>query len=78
MAKWMRSDEGIPAELVRYDPVIYGPGVEGIRTWRRCAVEYLNAHEDKQMPFGVHGDQLDVFMESLRRMGAYDEVNVAD
>jgi hypothetical protein len=71
VARWTRTDEGIPPELIAYDPAIYGPGDEGIRTWRRAAVDYLNDHPDKVMPFGIHGDVLEVFRESLRHMGAY-------
>jgi hypothetical protein len=43
----------------------------GVDLRRRDAVEWLNSHPGKRMPFGQFGDQLDCLREGLRLMGAY-------
>jgi hypothetical protein len=74
LARWSRDSEGIPWRIASFDVIDWGPGDEGIRAWRRAAVEWLNEHPGKRIPVGPHGeagDQLDCFRESLRLMGAY-------
>ena len=41
MARWLPRDPD--AGLGAYDPAVYGPGVDGIRGWKRAGLAWLNA-----------------------------------
>jgi hypothetical protein len=72
VARWLRTDDGAPAELRGFDPLDWGPGDEGVDRWKHACLEYLNEHPDKALPFGEYGDQLSVLRAALRLKGAYD------
>jgi hypothetical protein len=58
--------------LRAFDPLDWGPGDEGIDQWKHACLTYLDAHTDKQLPFGEHGDVLSVLREAVRLRGGYE------
>ena len=65
-----REPEDIPAEVAAYDPLVHGPGDDGVRRWEHAALGWLRVNRTRGLP-GI-GDELAVFREALRLMGAYE------
>ena len=58
MAKWRRNCEAVPEQLARYVRSEW-PQPGGGRLWFLACVEWLEAHPERRLPFGEHGDWLD-------------------
>ena len=71
MASWRRGTEGVPERLARFVPSEW-PGAwcqhEALQRWQAAALAWEKQHPDS-LPFGEHGDFIDVLREvgRLRR-----------
>jgi hypothetical protein len=64
-----RQEEGepVPERLARYVPSEW-PG--GVREWKAAALAWLTANPGRRLPFGEHGDEVDVLRETARHVRA--------
>ena len=65
MARWRpREPEGIPEELARFVAGEW-PGCwhDAVRAWARACLAWLDADRARELPFGEHGDVIDVLNE---------------
>lgn len=51
-----------PEHLARFVPSEW-PGHDPARQWKQACLAWLAADEDRRLPFGEHGDQVDVLRE---------------
>jgi hypothetical protein len=54
-----------PEPLCRYVPHEW-PSCDPLADWRRACLAWLAADRSRRLPFGEHGDQVDVLRESAR------------
>ena len=55
----------MPEELGRYVAADW-PGADPLAQWRDACVDWLRESPGRSLPFGEHGDSVDVFRECVR------------
>jgi hypothetical protein len=65
MAKWRTDRAAAPEPLTRFVAAEW-PGADPLGAWRNACIQWLREDEGRQLPFGGHGDGVDVFRECLR------------
>jgi hypothetical protein len=66
MAKWRRTDpSAVPEELARFVAAEW-PGADPIGQWRDAALAWLREDPGRSLPFGEHGDSIDVIRACYR------------
>lgn len=66
MARWRRRSEGVPESLARFVPAEWPQADcihQALRDWMHAGLAWVADHRDS-LPFGEHGDGIDVIREA--------------
>jgi hypothetical protein len=67
MARWRTPENTAPERLRRFVAAQWPHGAHGPATeWMHACLEWLAGDPGRRLPFGEHGDAVDVICESAR------------
>ena len=70
MARHRLPGVAVPEPLARYVAAEWAQHRQPVRAWKTACLEWLAASPDRRLPFGEHGDPVDVIREAVRLLRA--------